>query len=48
MEIVVIILISLLVTAVGILSGILLAVKKQLKDLEHYLYIEVMHNQHFD
>ncbi len=35
-------------TIIGILTGTLLGIKKQLKDLEDYLYMEVMLNQHFD
>lgn len=37
-----------LVTIIGVLWGTLLAIKKQLKDLEQYLYINVMCNQNFD
>ncbi len=43
-----IILLVVLLTVIGILTGTLLGIKKQLKDLEDYLYMEVMLNQHFD
>ena len=44
----IIVLFSILVTTIGILMGTMLAIKKQLKNLEHYLYMDVMCNQHFD
>lgn len=44
----IIILFVILLTVIGILTGTLLGVKKQLKDLENYLYMEVMLNRHLD